>query len=343
MLGAAMSDGAQPASEPLRRIGARMANLCYNAAQLPTVPEHIRKTMDDCRKEWDAAVAAPVQPASARELAERQDADDTMRERLDDCLPPAQPASEPDVEAMCFGLGQLSVTAAELKTIRAAQSMLRQLAAQPASEPTVLRRAFEVLTDVLRDIEGWEDKALAEAVATSRQELLTLIYSAPAQPASEPVPSDEHLRFVERWAVHHVKTQGAEACLGVIANYPPIKAITDGYAQGVIPAQPASEPSDRAMLLELMAAFDMESWQCRICGHAEDTKDCDSAIMLREYLAAPAQPAMPLPADVEDMIAQLEETAFKPPIGSERLRMQKAAAMLRTLAGDKLNNQGVKK
>lgn len=50
-------------------------------------------------------------------------------------------------------------------------------------------------------------------------------------------------------------------------------------------AAQAQPSSDRAMLLKLMAAFDMEVWNCPNCTAAEETKDCDSAIMLREYLS----------------------------------------------------------
>lgn len=59
-------------------------------------------------------------------------------------------------------------------------------------------------------------------------------------------------------------------------------AVTRLAAPVAARAQPSS---DRAMLLKLMAAFDMEVWNCPNCTAAEETKDCDSAIMLREYLS----------------------------------------------------------
>lgn len=66
------------------------------------------------------------------------------------------------------------------------------------------------------------------------------------------------------------------------------------YAAAPVAAQ--AEPSgDRAILLELMAAFDGETWECPQCGHGEGTKDCDSAIMLREYLVNNPVPAQAQP------------------------------------------------
>lgn len=48
---------------------------------------------------------------------------------------------------------------------------------------------------------------------------------------------EKHLQFVERWANHHgakPHTTAKEA-LSVIQHYPPITAITRGYADGVVP------------------------------------------------------------------------------------------------------------
>src|ERR1700743_1228706 len=42
--------------------------------------------------------------------------------------------------------------------------------------------------------------------------------------------------------------------------------------------------SDREALIYLMRAFDMESWQCPQCGHAEDCATMDSGEYLRSYL-----------------------------------------------------------
>lgn len=49
--------------------------------------------------------------------------------------------------------------------------------------------------------------------------------------------AQENLKFVERWAVHH----GSKPCIGpgdalaAIQHYPPIKAITKSYKDGVVP------------------------------------------------------------------------------------------------------------
>lgn len=37
-----------------RRVGGMMSNLCFNLAQDSRLDERYRKSMDECRKEWDA-------------------------------------------------------------------------------------------------------------------------------------------------------------------------------------------------------------------------------------------------------------------------------------------------
>lgn len=48
---------------------------------------------------------------------------------------------------------------------------------------------------------------------------------------------NKDLAFVERWASHHgaKSCHSAESILGVIQHYPSIKAITNGYVDGVVP------------------------------------------------------------------------------------------------------------
>lgn len=53
-----------------------------------------------------------------------------------------------------------------------------------------------------------------------------------------------------------------------------------GVAVGAYPTG-----SDREVLQYLMQQFDVETWQCPSCGHAEDTASMDSADYLRKYLA----------------------------------------------------------
>ena len=51
------------------------------------------------------------------------------------------------------------------------------------------------------------------------------------------VELEKHLKFVERWAVHHGSKEctSAESALGVIQHYPPIAEITAGYTDGKTP------------------------------------------------------------------------------------------------------------
>lgn len=51
-----------------------------------------------------------------------------------------------------------------------------------------LGRAISVLQDVLTDIEDWEDKALAEAVADARQGLLMMLEAEKLKRDANPVP-----------------------------------------------------------------------------------------------------------------------------------------------------------
>lgn len=52
--------------------------------------------------------------------------------------------------------------------------------------------------------------------------------------------AQEHLSFIERWAVHHGTKphMTPEEALSVIQHYPPINAITKGYADGKTPDTP---------------------------------------------------------------------------------------------------------
>jgi len=43
--------------------GTKLANLAYNLAQSDALPAEVRASLDDCRKEWDAAVRAAPAPA----------------------------------------------------------------------------------------------------------------------------------------------------------------------------------------------------------------------------------------------------------------------------------------
>ena len=62
------------------------------------------------------------------------------------------------------------------------------------------------------------------------------------------------LQFVERWAVHHgtKSHMTAENALSIIQHYPPITAITKGYADGNVPD--TFNPYDRITELEAQLA-----------------------------------------------------------------------------------------
>ncbi|TYQ19851.1 UNVERIFIED_ORG: hypothetical protein JN05_01219 [Zoogloea ramigera] len=51
--------------DAIRNAGAKLANLAYNLSQSDALPVELRASLDDCRKEWDAAVSAAPVPASA--------------------------------------------------------------------------------------------------------------------------------------------------------------------------------------------------------------------------------------------------------------------------------------
>lgn len=63
------------------------------------------------------------------------------------------------------------------------------------ADEATLRRAVSVMEDVLIDIAGWEDKALAEAVEESRRDLAAMVECAAlagAQAPGEPAERDEN-------------------------------------------------------------------------------------------------------------------------------------------------------
>lgn len=50
--------------DAIRNAGAKLANLAYNLSQSDALPVELRASLDDCRKEWDAAVREAPVPAS---------------------------------------------------------------------------------------------------------------------------------------------------------------------------------------------------------------------------------------------------------------------------------------
>jgi hypothetical protein len=77
----------------------------------------------------------------------------------------------------------------------------------------------------------------------------------------------KHLRFVERWANHHTRKENtsAEEALSCIQHYPAIRAITFGYADGVMPTTPnpwkqiESDAEELAALRAKVAEFEAQN------------------------------------------------------------------------------------
>lgn len=51
--------------DDILKAGTKLSNLAFNLAQSDALPAEVRASLDDCRKEWDAAVRAAPVPASA--------------------------------------------------------------------------------------------------------------------------------------------------------------------------------------------------------------------------------------------------------------------------------------
>jgi hypothetical protein len=51
--------------DAIHSAGAKLANLAFNLAQSSALPAEVRASLDECRKEWDAAVRAAPAPALA--------------------------------------------------------------------------------------------------------------------------------------------------------------------------------------------------------------------------------------------------------------------------------------
>jgi len=76
---------------------------------------------------------------------------------------------------------------------------------------------------------------------------------------------------------------------------PPATEVPEIAANAPDLPPPMGIRNDRDMLNYLMGAFDSEAHYCERCGHGEDTKDMDSASLLREYLAAAPAQAVAVP------------------------------------------------
>lgn len=107
---------------------------------------------------------------------------------------------------------------------------------------------------------GGHDDAIVEGDAKRREAILLIERELTASTAKVSALQDrvkeleETLQYVERWANHH----GQKSCmtpaeaLSCIQHYPPILAITRGYADGKVPDTP--NPWERVKVLEADAA-----------------------------------------------------------------------------------------
>lgn len=53
-----------PRDKEIKRIGTLLSNIAYNAAQRSDVPEDLRKSMDEVRRQWDALFIRTLAPAA---------------------------------------------------------------------------------------------------------------------------------------------------------------------------------------------------------------------------------------------------------------------------------------
>lgn len=75
-----------------------------------------------------------------------------------------------------------------------------------------------------------------------------------------------------------------------LPTYAELAGLVEGNGAATSASAQQAEPvaSDRAMLEAVSKDLEISSWECPRCGHGEDCKTMDAAMMLRDYLAAPA-------------------------------------------------------
>jgi hypothetical protein len=95
------------------------------------------------------------------------------------------------------------------------------------------------------------------------------------------VELEEDMRFIERCAVHHASKMKAENALSLIQHYPPIRAITKGYKDGVIPDTP--NPYERIAELERNYA---DSQDMIVLGLKADIAELERKCQAQEMLIA---------------------------------------------------------
>ena len=88
---------------------------------------------------------------------------------------------------------------------------------------------------------------------------------------------EDDMKFVERWAVHHgtKSHMTAENALSIIQHYPPITAITKGYADGNVPD--TFNPYDRITELEAQLELYLDErvrLSCELADAKQVANDC---------------------------------------------------------------------
>lgn len=163
-------------------------------------------------------------------------------------------------------------------------------------------------------------------------------------------------KMLEEMDVSPSKVAELRAALAAKAEVPAVVFANDGrepdwqgYAEAER-AQQAAAPgtmddllptlgirNDRDMLNYLMTAFDNEIANCERCGHAEPTKNMDSASFLRDYLAAaPSAPGTPeAPAKLPRLYrfdCYVGKTKMAAGVGVHATSMEEAEQKARKLA-----------
>lgn len=105
----------------------------------------------------------------------------------------------------------------------------REIASRPGYTP------YQKIGDALRSLADQVEELQAQLTEERLQQIAK--FGELQNYAEENAALKKHLEFIERWAVHHAAKpkNSAEQVLGIIAHYPPIKAITNSYADGYPP------------------------------------------------------------------------------------------------------------
>lgn len=185
-----------------------------------------------------------------------------------------------------------------------------------AEKRSVLREENDALAAKVKELDGCVlllqaiMKARSEAAIEIIKEITAQRDDAQHQAAFHKALTKDltgHLQFIERAANHHGQKLTAQETLSIIQHYPPIKAITKGYADGAVPE--TENPYQRIEKLTenteklLYRASELESKLSTVTAQLDEFVKVSKSLL---YALSVGAKSRNYQAELQELIAKIE-------------------------------------